>query len=264
MQPQPQPFPRFLMVVPTYNERSNLADLAERFFAAPVAADLLVVDDQSPDGTAALCRELQARFPRLQLLERSGPRGLGRAYLAGLRAGLEAGYDAIGTMDGDLSHDPAYLERMVELLGQADVVIGSRYVRDGGTVNWRLRRILLSWLANRFAAGLLRVPAHDVTSGFRLYRAAALRRIALDEIRSTGYSFLVEVLYRLYRSGARIAEAPILFVDRTLGESKLGTREIYLGALQLLRMRATIRRPAPPPPPAADPVVESGSKPDPG
>ncbi len=245
MEPTAQRTSRLLMVVPTYNERANLAELAERCFAAAAPFDLLVVDDRSPDGTAELCRELQGRYPRLRLLEREGPRGLGRAYLAGIRRGLEMGYEAVGTMDGDLSHDPAYLPGMVVQLSRAEVVIGSRYVRDGGTVNWRLRRILLSWLANRFAAGLLRVPAHDVTSGFRLYRAEALRRLPFDEIESTGYSFLVELLFRLHRDGARIAEVPILFVDRTLGESKLGTREIYRGAFQLLLMRARIRQRAP-------------------
>jgi len=252
------------MVVPTYNERANLSELAARFFGVSTSADLLVVDDRSPDGTADLCRELQARYPGLRLLVREGPRGLGRAYLAGIRAGLEAGYDAIGTMDGDLSHDPSYLPAMAALLQRADVVIGSRYVRDGGTVNWRLRRILLSWLANRFAAGLLRVPAHDVTSGYRLYRAETLRRIALDEIRSTGYSFLVEILYRLHRAGARVAEAPILFVDRTLGESKLGTREIYLGAFQLLRLRLRVRPAAGVDRGARSGIVERGSESDAG
>src|SRR6478672_8208114 len=166
-----------LMIVPTYNEHGNLAEIVGRFFAETTRLDLLVVDDESPDGTAELCRQLQQQFPRLRLLERKGPRGLGRAYLAGIQLGLEEGYEVIGTMDADLSHDPSYLPQMLARSAEAEVVIGSRYVKDGGTVNWRLRRILLSWLANLFASKLLGVAAHDVTSGFRLYRAAALRRI---------------------------------------------------------------------------------------
>lgn len=226
-----------LMVVPTYNERANLAQLVTRFFANTADLDLLIVDDESPDGTAELGRDLQRQFPRLRLLERKGPRGLGRAYLAGIRAGLQEGYSVIGTMDADLSHDPAYLPRMLEQSAEADVVIGSRYVKDGGTVNWRLRRILLSWLANLFASRLLGIDARDMTSGFRLYRASALRDADLESITSTGYSFLVEMLHLLSQSGATIAEVPIIFTDRSMGKSKLGSREIYLGAFHLIRMR---------------------------
>jgi dolichol-phosphate mannosyltransferase len=226
-----------LMIVPTYNEHGNLAQLVTRVFANATALDLLIVDDESPDGTAELCRQLQRQFPRLRLLERKGPRGLGRAYLAGMKIGLQEGYDVIGTMDADLSHDPTYLPQMLERSAEADVVIGSRYIKDGGTVNWRLRRILLSWLANLFASKLLGVNAHDMTSGFRLYRTNAVRGIDLESITSTGYSFLVETLYLLAQSGATIAEVPIIFTDRSMGKSKLGSREIYLGAFHLIRMR---------------------------
>jgi dolichol-phosphate mannosyltransferase len=154
---------------------------------------------------------------------------------------LENGFEIIGTMDADLSHDPAYLPAMLKLLRDHDVVIGSRYVRDGGTVNWTLRRILLSWTANKFAALLLMIPAHDITSGYRLYRRAALEWIRHTEVKSTGYSFLGELLYRAYRGGARIAECPIIFHDRTMGVSKLHRREIYRGALNLLRLRLSRR-----------------------
>ena len=228
---------KLLLVVPTYNERANLEELAERVFSVAPRCHLLVVDDDSPDGTAELCIELQRRFPKLLLLRRTGVRGLGRAYVAGLTQGLESGFDLLGTMDADLSHDPGHLPVMLTLARTNDVVIGSRYIRDGGTINWRIRRILLSWLANRFAARLLRMPVHDVTSGYRLYRARALATVGLGQISSTGYSFLVELLYRLYRQGSAISEAPIVFYDRTLGESKLATREIYVGAVRLLRLR---------------------------
>jgi dolichol-phosphate mannosyltransferase len=225
------------VIVPTFNERLGLGELVSRFFETVSDWELLVVDDSSPDGTADLCAELMRERSGVKLVRRTGPRGLGDAYLAGIRYGLDRGYDVIGTMDADLSHDPKYLPALHRSLEANDVAIGSRYIRDGGTINWRIRRILLSWLANRFAARLLRVPAHDVTSGFRLYRASALTRLPLESIRSSGYSFLVELVYRLARAGCRIAEVPIVFYDRTLGESKLGRREIVRGAVNLMRLR---------------------------
>jgi dolichol-phosphate mannosyltransferase len=232
---------RLLVIVPTYNERSNIDQLVEQFFAAVPRAHLLVVDDNSPDGTAARVEQLMTNYPNLSVLPRTGERGLGHAYTEGICYGLDNGFDAIGTMDADLSHDPANLPQMLNLLTSCDVVIGSRYVRDGGTVNWKIGRILLSWTANKFAALLLQIPAHDVTSGYRLYRRRALEWIRTAEIKSTGYSFLGELLYRAYRGGARIAECPIIFHDRTLGVSKLHRREIYRGAVNLMRLRFSSR-----------------------
>lgn len=226
-----------LLVVPTYNESGNIRELVTRFFTYVENVHLLVVDDESPDGTADICEALQKTHPNLLLLRRKGERGLGRAYLAGIRTGLEKGFRIIGTMDADLSHDPAYLPRMLALAETADVVIGSRYIRDAGTINWQIRRILLSWLANKYAARLLRVPAHDLTSGYRLYRRGTLEKLGLADVKSSGYSFLVELLYRAHKSGATIAESPIIFYDRTLGASKLRPREIYLGALNLFLLR---------------------------
>jgi dolichol-phosphate mannosyltransferase len=244
------PPPRLLLVVPTYNERGNLAALVERVFATLPGAEILVVDDGSPDGTAELARELAARRPGLHLLERRGERGLGRAYVAGLERGLAAGYEVLGTMDADLSHDPAYLPAMLARLvtgtekgPEVDVVVGSRYVAGGGTVHWGLHRRLLSRFANRFAARLLGLELRDLTSGFRLYRAAALAAVDLSAITSTGYSFLVELLDRLRAAGARVAESPIVFVDRRQGRSKLSLGEIPRGAYHLLRRR--FGRPAP-------------------
>lgn len=226
-----------LFVVPTYNESSNLAELVTRFFSYVTNVHLLIVDDDSPDGTAALCKDLMTVYPDLRLLERSGPRGLGLAYLAGIEYGLNHGYEAIGTMDADLSHEPAYVPLMLTLLETNDVVIGSRYIRDGGTVNWQIRRILLSWLANKYSARLLGIPAHDLTSGFRVYKSEALRLLSPNDVESTGYSFLVELLYRAHKTGARIAESPIIFYDRSMGASKLKTREIYVGAMNLLWLK---------------------------
>jgi dolichol-phosphate mannosyltransferase len=230
-----------LIVIPTYQESSNIAKLVPQFFANAGNAHLLVVDDDSPDGTAEVVEKLMASYPKLGLLRRQSERSLGGAYTAGIRHALENGFQIVGTMDADLSHNPAYLSHMLALLKTSDVVVGSRYVPDGGTVNWTIRRILLSWLANKFAAILLQIPAHDITSGYRLYRRNALEWIRTDEVKSTGYSFLVEVLYRAHRAGARIAEYPIIFHDRILGVSKLHRREIYLGALNLLRLRFSMR-----------------------
>ena len=232
-----------LLIVPSYNESAHVTELVTRFFSYVENGHLLVVDDQSPDGTADIVEGLQATYPNLMLLRRKGERGLGRAYLAGLAIALEKGFEVAGTMDADLSHDPAYLPRMLTLLETADVVIGSRYIRDGGTINWQIRRILLSWLANKFAAKLLRIPAHDLTSGYRLYRRGTLEKLQLSAIHSTGYSFLVELLYRAHRTGAVITESPIIFYDRTMGASKLRSREIYLGAFHLLRLRLSSKIP---------------------
>jgi dolichol-phosphate mannosyltransferase len=228
---------RILIVVPTYNESGNIQELIERTFENLPGVQLLVVDDDSPDGTAELVGKIAANRPALHLIRRKGGRGYGRALTTGIQYGLDNDFEAIGTMDADLSHDPAYLLPMVELLAAHEVVIGSRYVRDGGTVNWGTHRVLLSWFANTFAAALLQIPARDITSGYRLYRRSALEWIRTTEIKSSGYSFLGELLYRAYRGGARIAEHPIIFHDRTRGASKLGRREIYLGAINLLRLR---------------------------
>jgi dolichol-phosphate mannosyltransferase len=228
---------RTLIVVPTFNEVGNIGELVGGIFAQLSDVHVLVVDDNSPDGTGDFVQQLSERYPNLRLLRRADERGLGRAYTAGILHGLENGFQIIGTMDADLSHDPAYLPAMLELLRDQDVVIGSRYVRDGGTVNWTVGRILLSWTANKFAALLLMIPAHDITSGYRFYRRHALEWIRNREIKSTGYSFLSELLYRAYRGGARIAEHPIVFHDRTMGVSKLHRREIYRGAVNLLRLR---------------------------
>jgi glycosyltransferase involved in cell wall biosynthesis len=232
---------RTLVVVPTYNESANITELARRIFASLDQVEVLIVDDDSPDATADIVELLSEEYPRLHLLRRTGERGLGHAYTAGIHYGLDHGFDVIGTMDADLSHDPAHLPAMRALIQTHDVAIGSRYVRDGGTVNWSVGRIALSWTANKFAAALLQVPAHDITSGYRLYRRNALEWIRTTEVKSTGYSFLGELLYRAYRGGARVAEHPIVFHDRTMGVSKLHRREIYVGALNLLRLRFSRR-----------------------
>ncbi len=231
-----------LIAVPTYNERENLPSLVAGVFAALPHAQVLVVDDDSPDGTAALCRELMAQYAGLDLMVRRGQRGLGGALIAGYKEGLARGAPVVGSMDCDLSHDPADLPAMLALLADHDVAAGSRYMPGGGTVGWGLHRKLLSWSANRFAATMLGLRLRDLTTNFRLVRAAQLRRVALDDIVSSGYSFQVEILYRLVMSGARIAEHPIIFTDRRAGQSKMSPAEIGGGMVSLLRLRRDMGR----------------------
>lgn len=229
---------KILIIIPTYNERENITLVLTKIIDIAPQADILVVDDQSPDGTGEVVKEfIPTTLANVILLERTGERGLGNAYSAGLQYGLAQGYEVLLTMDADLSHNPVYLPKIFSAIETHDVVIGCRYTWDGGTINWRIRRILLSWLANRFARFVLGVKGSDLTSGFRAYRREILESINLDKIRSNGYSYLVEMLYWAQRKNAKVAEIPIIFFDRTRGESKISKKEIYKGAFTLIRLR---------------------------
>ncbi len=228
---------RLLMVVPTYNERENIERLVRELLAQPVDLHVVVVDDASPDGTGALVQALAAQDPRVHLLSRAGKLGLGTAYVAGMTWGLARDYAFIGTMDADFSHDPKYLPALAAAAPDADLVIGSRYVPDGGTVNWGVHRQLLSGGANAFARAMLGFTTHDNTAGFRLYRAAFLRGLDLAAIRSNGYSFLLEFLYRCRQANARVREIPIVFVDRREGKSKISRQEIFKALATVVRLR---------------------------
>ncbi|HET6201211.1 MAG TPA: polyprenol monophosphomannose synthase [Planctomycetota bacterium] len=227
---------RTLVVVPTYNERENILPLARGILAALPEASVLVVDDASPDGTGEAVRDLSRTEPRARLLARTGKLGLGTAYLAGFEHGLRDGFEAVVTMDADFSHDPTHLPALVRGLRDRDVMIGSRYVPGGGIRNWGLHRRLLSSGANLVSRLLLRIPARDVTSGYRAYRCAAIRRLELASIRSSGYAFLEEVLLACHRAGLRIGETPIVFVDRRAGRSKISRSEIFAAAKNLFRL----------------------------
>jgi len=232
---------RVTVVIPTYNERANIRELLEEILALGPDYRILVVDDRSPDGTAAEARGLGDS--RVEVLERDGPRGYGRAVVAGFQKALEgAGSELIVGMDADFSHDPAVIPELVRRSEEADVAIGSRYCPDGGTVNWPIRRMMLSRTANQYVRAILGLPTHDSTSGFRCYRREILESIDLEEVRSEGYSFLVEVLYRAWVAGARIAEVPILFKDRVKGKSKISSKEIYRSIFMVLWLKWSIRR----------------------
>jgi len=228
--------PSVLVVVPTYNERENLPLLVDGLLKH-AGVSVLVVDDNSPDGTAAVAHELSARHPgRIRLLERRGIRGLGRSYVDGLKLALNDDVDLICQMDADLSHDPAQLPRLIAGAATADVVIGSRYIPGGKIVNWPLRRRLLSRFANIYVRTITRLTARDCTSGYRCWRRDALAGMPLDRFISDGYSFLVEMLYVASRRGCRIGEAPITFVERRLGESKLSRAVLIESAIAPWRL----------------------------
>ena len=226
-----------MVVVPTYNERDNLP-LVVQGVLAHEGFRILVVDDGSPDGTGALADELAAAHPGLvSVLHRTGPRGLGRSYVDGLRRALQTDAALIVQMDADLSHDPAYLPALAAAAAGFDVVIGSRYLNGVSVVNWPLHRIFLSAFANRYIKAVTRLSPSDCTSGFRCWRREALAQIPLDRVASAGYAFLVEMLYRATQNGSRIGEVPIIFVERRQGHSKVSTSVLLESLITPWRLR---------------------------
>ena len=212
---------RVVMVVPTYNERDNIAWIVGRLHAAVPDVDVLVVDDGSPDGTGAVADELAAADTRVHALHRERKGGLGAAYLHGFRWALEAGYDVVGEMDADGSHQPEQLHRLREALADADLVIGSRWVPGGSVVNWPRHREALSRGGNLYVRLLLGIDVRDATAGYRLYRRQTLEKIELDTVRSTGYVFQTDLAARTLRAGLVVREVPIEFVERVRGDSKM-------------------------------------------
>jgi dolichol-phosphate mannosyltransferase len=229
-------FPR-CVVVPTYNERDNLSVLARGILSHP-GFRLLVVDDGSPDGTGAVADALAAEHPgRVEVMHRTGPRGLGRSYVDGLRHAVASGAELIFQMDADLSHGPEYLPALAEAAAQYDVVIGSRYLTGVSVVNWPLHRIFLSAFANRYVRAITGISATDCTSGFRCWRRDALERIPLKAMVSNGYAFLVEMLFEAATRGCRIGEVPIIFVERRQGQSKVSGQVLAESLIVPWRLR---------------------------
>ncbi|CAN5204381.1 polyprenol monophosphomannose synthase [soil metagenome] len=216
---------RPLVVLPTYQEADNIAEVLRRLRSAAPDVSVLVVDDASPDGTAALAEAAGREMGGVEVLRRPGKAGLGSAYRAGFAWGFERGHDAMVEMDADLSHDPAALPSLLRPLGAGvDLVIGSRYVPGGSIPDWSLHRRLLSQWGNRYAGAMLDLDVRDVTSGYRAYRADALTKIDMSRVRADGYGFQIEMAYRLVRCGLVVEEVPIAFTDRTRGTSKMSTR----------------------------------------
>ena len=233
----PAPAPtRTLVVLPTYDEAENIETVLRRVRFVVPDAHILVVDDSSPDGTAELAEDVARELGSISVLRRPRPDGLGAAYRAGFRWGLDRGYEVLVEMDSDLSHDPLVLPELLDAVaGGADLAIGSRYVAGGGTQDWPWLRRLISRTGCRYAQHMLRLPARDSTSGFRAYRAVALRAAVLDEVRANGYGFQVEMTYRVARAGGRITEVPIEFRDRVAGSSKMSSRIVVEAFLLVTR-----------------------------
>lgn len=226
-----------LIIIPTYNEIENLPRMIPALESLNLGLEILVVDDGSPDGTGAWVREQQASKPHLHLIERSGKQGLGSAYVRGFRYALEKEYDYVFEMDADFSHDPAYVADFLEAIREADLVIGSRYINGVNVVNWPMSRLLLSYFANMYARWITGMPVRDATGGFKCFRVSALRRLDLDGISSGGYSFQIEVNYKLWKKGCRLKEIPIIFKDRTAGTSKMSGGIIREALFLLVRLR---------------------------
>jgi len=225
------------MIVPTYNECENVTPLTQEILALGRVDYIIIVDDHSPDGTGEIADELAAGDRRVVVIHRPGKQGLGRAYVAGFGKALELGCTVIMTMDADFSHHPRYIPAMLDLIDEGrDIVIGSRYVPGGGTRNWGVQRQFLSAGANNFARLVLGLQAHDCTAGFRAYRRQVIESIPLEQIRSNGYSFLVEMLYRCQRYGFRVGEVPIIFEDRRFGQSKISQQEIIKAVRTVFRL----------------------------
>ncbi len=226
-----------IVIIPTYNEKENIEAIVGAVMALPSGFDILIVDDASPDGTAAIVKRMQESESRLHLMERPGKAGLGTAYICGFKWALERGYDRICEMDADFSHNPADLERMIEMADRgADVVVGSRYKCGVNVVNWPIGRVIMSYYASRYVRIVTGMPVNDATAGFVCYSAEVLRAIDLDAIGMKGYGFQIEMKYTAWKLGFRIEELSIIFTDRTRGESKMNSGifgEAFWGVLRL-------------------------------
>ena len=226
-----------LIVMPTYNERENLPELLRRIFAEKLPIEILIIDDASPDGTGAVADKLAASDPRVHVMHRPGKMGLGSAYVAGFRYALERDYDAVFEMDADFSHNPDSLPEFLRELETADLVVGSRYLHGVTVVNWPLKRLILSYLANVYSRVVTGMPLKDATGGFKCFRRQVLESLDLSRVKSDGYGFQIEINFKAWRKGFRIREIPILFVDRRAGESKMSRRIVWEAAWMVWRLR---------------------------
>ena len=229
-----------IVIIPTYNEKENIENIIRAVFALEKEFHILVIEDGSPDGTAAIVRRLQQEFPeRLFMVERSGKQGLGTAYICGFKWGLEHGYDYIFEMDADFSHAPADLPRLYAACADEgnDLAIGSRYVSGVNVVNWPMGRVLMSYYASRYVQFVTGIPVRDTTAGFKCYRRRVLETIDLDAVRFKGYAFQIEMKYTAYKCGFRIKEVPVIFVNRELGTSKMNSSIFGEAVFGVLRLR---------------------------
>ena len=227
-----------LVIVPTYNERDNITKLFEIVFGLNVPGlDILIIDDNSPDGTANLVKDLMKSNPHLFLMERPKKLGLGTAYIAGFKYALERDYDYIMEMDADLSHDPTEIPNFLKAIEEADVVVGSRYLTGVNVINWPLARLALSVFASKYTRFITGIPLSDCTSGFKCFRREVLEAIPLDKVRSNGYSFQIEMNFKAWKRGFRIKEIPIIFTDRTVGKSKMSRKIMFEAAYMVWKLK---------------------------
>jgi dolichol-phosphate mannosyltransferase len=229
-----------LVIVPTYNERDNLPPLIERLMSLPVAVEVLVVDDRSPDGTGQLADEIAARTPSVRVLHRQVKNGLGRAYCDGFKWALERGYEFIFEMDADFSHNPSDIPSFLQVAQRddTDLVLGTRYKHGIRVINWPLQRLMLSMAAGLYVRTITGMPVSDPTGGFKCFRRRALASIDLDSVRSNGYSFQIELTHKIWRRGGRIAEVPIIFTDRFQGSSKMSRSIVIEAFIMVWRLLA--------------------------
>jgi dolichol-phosphate mannosyltransferase len=228
-----------LIIIPTYNEKENLPSLVEAIFSNAPKTDILIVDDNSPDGTGKLADDIHEQNPRVLVMHRAGKLGLGTAYIAGFKYAITHGYDAAFEMDADFSHDPRYLPNFLKAIESADLVIGSRYIQGGSTPNWSWLRRFISGGGNIFARFMLvgMMPIHDCTAGFRCYRREVLENIGLDTVQTQGYGFQIEMAYRVMTHDYKIVETPIVFMDRREGKSKMSKKIFFEAFTFVLRTR---------------------------
>lgn len=231
-----------IVVVPTYNESGNIETLTSAILELPMAIDVVIIDDNSPDGTGEIAEKIASQNKHIHVIHRKGKLGLGTAYIKGFKYALKGNYDYIFTMDADLSHDPKYIPEFLEKMKDCDVVLSSRYMHGISVVNWDFRRLLLSTSANAYLRTITGLKLSDLTGGYRCFRRKVLESMNLDAIHSNGYAFIVETTYRAGKKGFRIGEVPIIFIDRNAGTSKLSKRDMLEAFIIPWRLRLGLYR----------------------
>jgi dolichol-phosphate mannosyltransferase len=231
------PVKRSLVIIPTFNELENVQTIIPAILGQDPGIDVLVVDDNSPDGTAAMVEHMRESEPRINLLRRERKMGLGTAYVAGFKYAIERGYDHVFEMDADHSHDPTLLPEFLRTIGEYDLVLGSRYIKGVNVINWPMKRLLLSYFANQYTRIITGLPVKDSTGGFKCFRIDVLKAINLDAVRSNGYAFQIEMSFKAWKKGFRIKEIPIIFMDRRVGVSKMSKKIVREAVTMVWRLR---------------------------
>jgi dolichol-phosphate mannosyltransferase len=228
---------KILIIIPTYNELENLPSLLPEVLSKDINIDVLIIDDNSPDGTAAFIENEQKNNDRIHLIKRSSKQGLGTAYIAGFKFALQKDYQVIFEMDADFSHDPNEIPRFLEEVKNSQVVLGSRYKNGVNVINWPMRRLLLSWLANIYTRVITGMPLHDATGGFKCFKREVLEAIDINRVKSNGYAFQIEMNFKAWKKGFTIKEIPIIFVDRVKGSSKMSKKIVREAVFMVWKLR---------------------------